>query len=119
MTISPNVLESTFNHVVLPPKLPGKQDDRVEDVEADLLSRLQNALKTVKSSLEDDDLAIWKAIESSLHTCGLVNEDRYVNKVELLQAFQGLKAQHAIIIRILEQNAGLIIRHTGYEAAIS
>lgn len=113
MTINSNVLESTFNHVVLPPRLPGKQDDQTEDVEIDLLSRLQNAFKIIESSLEGEDLAIWQAIENSLQTCGPVNKDRYVNKVALLQAFQDLKPQHAIIVRILEQNAGLIIRHTG------
>lgn len=36
--IQPVILRLVFNHIVLPPLLPGKNDDSAEDVERDLAS---------------------------------------------------------------------------------
>lgn len=113
MTINYKTLESIFNHVVLPPRLPGKQDDWIEEVDRELLSRLQDAIKKVESFSEDEDLPVWQAIQESLQTCSLVENDRYINETALLRAFDDLKPRRAIILRIQEQNAGLLIRHTG------
>lgn len=113
MTINYKTLESIFNHVVLPPRLPGQQDDWIEEVDRELLSRLLEAIKTVKSVSEDEDCPVWQAIQESLQTCSLVETDRYINETALLQAFDNLEPHHAIILRIQEQNAGLLIRHTG------
>ena len=112
-------LESVFNHVVLPPRLPGTQDTWTEEVDRELLSRLQDAIKSPKASSKDEDCSVWQAIQESLQTCGLVHDDGYINKTALLQAFDDLKPRHAIILRIQEQNAGLLIRHTGQVASIS
>lgn len=109
MTTGASILELAFNHIVLPPKLPGEQDGRIEDVEEDLLSRLLRATKTMKSCAVDDDLPIWQDIETALQTSGLVNEDRYVNRVALMSIFRDLEFQRAVILRITEQNAGLLI----------
>lgn len=109
MTID-RTLELTFNHVVLPPKLPGEQDSKVEDIERELLTRLLRATKTMESCARDDDLPIWQNIGKTLQTCGPVNEDKYVNKVALMNVFRDLESQHAVILRITEQNAGLLIR---------
>lgn len=108
MTID-RTLELTFNHVVLPPKLSGEQDCKVEDIERELLSRLLCAIKTI-GSCGEDDLPIWHNIVNTLQSCGPVDEKRYVNKVALTNVFHDLNSQHAVILRIAEQNAGLLIR---------
>lgn len=113
MSISYKTLESIFSHVVLPPRLPGKQDDWIEEVDRELLSRLQEAVKTVKSFSEEEDNSVWDAILKSLQACGLVENDRYINKTALLQALDNLEPCQSIILRIQEQNAGLLIRHIG------
>lgn len=113
MTISYKTLEFVFNHVVLPPRLPGKQDGWIEEVDRELLSRLQEAIKTVKSFSEGEDYSVWDAIHKSLRTCSLVENDRCINETALLQAFDNLEPRHAIILRVQEQNAGLLIRHIG------
>lgn len=107
------VLELAFNHVVLPPKLPGKQDSNVEDVDRKLLSLLLRATNAMKTYAKDDDLFIWQNIEKTLQTCGIVNEDRYVNKTALMNVFGDFEDQNAVILYIMEQNAGLLIRSVG------
>lgn len=106
----PSVLALTFNHVVLPPKLPGEKDIAAEDVNRDLTSRLLDALELLMGSSSDDVLPVLGFVQRSLRTCQLLNENEFVNKAVLLDAFQTLETQ-AIILRITEQNAGLIIRH--------
>lgn len=113
MTIDSNILPLTFNHVVLPPRLPGTQDGRVEDVERDLLSRLLAATRKVKDCAVNEDLSVWQGIEQSLQTCGLVNENGYVNRVALVDALHELDEHRSIIVHITEQNAGLLIRSSG------
>lgn len=108
-----HILELAFNHVVLPPKLPGNQDSNIEDVERKLLSLLLRATNTMKSCAGDDDLFIWQDIEKALRTCGFVNEDRYVNKMALMNVFREFEDQNAVILYITEQNAGLFIRSMG------
>ena len=107
------ILELAFNHVVLPPKLPGKQDGNIEDVEKKLFSLILRGTNAMKSCAGDDDLFIWQDIEKALRTCRHVNEDRYVNKTALMNIFRHFEDENAVILHITEQNAGLLIRSVG------
>lgn len=73
MTID-RTLELTFNHVVLPPELSREQDNKVEDVERELLTRLFCATKTMEPYARDEDLPIQQNIAEILQTCGPINE---------------------------------------------
>lgn len=110
MTIDSNILPLTFNHVALPPRFPGTQDGKVEDVERGLLFRLLAASRKVKDCAVNEDLLVWQGIKESLQTCGLVNENRYVNRLALVDAFHELVEPRTIILRIAEQNFGRLIR---------
>lgn len=105
----PSVLALTFNHVVLPPKLPGERDVAAEDVDRDLVSRLLDAMELLVDNSGEDVLPVLGFVQKSLQTCKLLNENEFVNKAVLLDAFNSLETQ-AIILRITEQNAGLLIR---------
>lgn len=106
-----DILEQAFNHVVLPPKLPGKQDSNIAEVERKLLSLLSRGANVVESCAGNND--IWQDVEKALKTCSLVNdsdEERYVNKTALEHAFRDFGNSDIIILHIAEQNAGLLIR---------
>ncbi|KAL4784729.1 hypothetical protein BJX76DRAFT_356715 [Aspergillus varians] len=107
------ILELAFNHVVMPPKLPGEQDSDIENVDKRLLSFLLRATKLMNSFAEDDDISVWHNIEKALRTCGLVNEDRYVNKTALMNVFREFEDQNAVILNVTEQNSSLLIRSVG------
>jgi hypothetical protein len=110
MAIDTDTLQLIFNHIVFPPKLPGKQDSRIEDVERDLLRRLRTAAQTLRACPDNEAFSIWEGTEESLNTCQLINEGGFVNKTALKSALQDLKAHNIIILHLSQQNAGLLIR---------
>src|SRR5579862_4246276 len=109
LPLSPASLESVFNHLVLPVKLPGKRDSEIEQIERHLTTRLLNATDLL-GGLSSDESAAWDYIRRSLEICNTVNEGGQLNKTSLLDAFQGLQHKHGLILHITEQNAGLLIR---------
>lgn len=110
MTIQPAILALVFNHLVLPPQLPGQDDDSAEDVERDLTRRMTDAVKILRSNSGSDTAAVWQSIEESLQVLHQITEDNHINKATLLSCLQGLQPDHAIILHIALQNAGLLIR---------
>ncbi|EEP82370.1 conserved hypothetical protein [Uncinocarpus reesii 1704] len=109
MSSRSEVIALSFNHIVLPPKLPGKQDSAVEDVERDLASRLFDAAAALEDSPGISQCLGYLA--KTLETARLANEGRYVSKAVLLEAFKDMRA-HAIVLHIANQNAGLLIRYS-------
>lgn len=105
-----STLLSTFNHVVLPPELPGKADAQSDTVEKELICRLMAAVTVMKTKSEDDLLSTWQMIENTLKTSSLSNEDGICNKSVLIREFKKLSPENALILRVREQNAGLLIR---------
>ncbi|KAI9772801.1 MAG: hypothetical protein M1839_002302 [Geoglossum umbratile] len=110
LPLSAASLESVFNHLVLPAKLPGKRDREIEQIERHLTTRLLNATNILRGLSSDESAEAWDYIRRSLEVCNTVNEDGRLNKTPLLDAFQGLQHKHSLILHITEQNAGLLIR---------
>ncbi|KUL85151.1 hypothetical protein ZTR_06218 [Talaromyces verruculosus] len=113
MAIDSNVLELTFNHVAFPPKLPGKRDSKIEDVDRDLLTRLRTAVSTIKNYADNEFTSTWDDIDESLAICQPLNESSFINRQALESALQSIKPNHTIILHVTKQNAGLIIRSSG------
>ncbi|OGM50946.1 hypothetical protein ABOM_000731 [Aspergillus bombycis] len=107
---NPNIVADTFNHIAFPPKLPGKRDEQPSQVDLDLISRLRHAVQTMHRIADDDMKAVWQSLELVLSTCHVVNENGMVNKVALLDAFDKLHTEPAVIVYIAEQNAALLFR---------
>ncbi|PIG85815.1 hypothetical protein AARAC_009742 [Aspergillus arachidicola] len=106
----PIIVVDTFNHIAFPPKLPGKRDEQPAKVNLDLIIRLRHAVQTLHRMADDDMKAVWQCIEVALNTCHVVNENGMVNKVALLDAFDKLHPESAVIVYIAEQNAALLFR---------
>lgn len=114
MAINSNILELSFNHIAFPPKLPGKRDINVEDVDRDNLTRLRTAVSTIKTFADDEAISVWEDIEESLNICEAINESSFNNRQVLESTLQSLKPNHNIILHVTIQNAGLIIRPSGH-----
>ena len=91
-------LESIFNHVVLPPKLPGQQDSDIDDVNHAVLARLIRACDTLA-----------QLPGHSLRLCHRLNQGR-LEKASLQQAFDSLGPDELLILHVVEQNAAVLIR---------
>ncbi|CBF79793.1 hypothetical protein AN7637.2 [Aspergillus nidulans FGSC A4] len=104
-------LRSIFNHVVLPPELPGHADEHPEAVEKELMRRLLNTVTLMKTKADEELFPTWQILENTLKLSSIVNEGVICNKAALIEALKKVGSENAVIVRVQEQNAGLLIRH--------
>jgi hypothetical protein len=112
MSSSREELEATFNHVALPPRLPGKEDPELEKVEKSLLARVLQAVGVLIDSSHDTSNtfeAAWDGLRQSLQICQSIHDDQN-EKETLMKAFANIQSGSGIILHVTEQNAGLLIR---------
>jgi hypothetical protein len=106
-----STLSLVFNHVVLPPKLPGTQDNELERVEKELLLRLYRAAEKMKEICSDEgSQLVWEHILQTLDCCKLIHQDGHIPKNALLNVFPWIQEGHPLLIYIADQNAALLIR---------
>ncbi|KAF2797566.1 hypothetical protein K505DRAFT_358267 [Melanomma pulvis-pyrius CBS 109.77] len=103
-------LANVFNHLVLPQKLPEKQDTDIERTNNDVLLRLTQATITLGRLAGQEQAATWHAVRQSLRRCHSLHAPGRLEKQSLISEFQHLKHDQPLILYIIEQNAALIIR---------
>jgi hypothetical protein len=103
-------LAIVFNHLVLPPQLPGEQDVDIERTSDDVLNRLTHATITLGRLAGQKQASTWHAVRQSLRRCHSLHARGRLEKQSLISEFQYLKPDQPIILHIIEQNAALIIR---------
>lgn len=112
---SPSLLELVYNHIALPPKLPGKRDTDVASVEKQLVNRLIKAADILGSTLEGEYGETWKYVRKSLEMCRELNSGGVLEKARLLEAFKSIQScdDKSLILHVAEQNAAIIVRFNG------
>ncbi|KAI0555746.1 hypothetical protein F4679DRAFT_3841 [Xylaria curta] len=104
-------LGSVFNHLVLPPKVPGAQDVHIDAVSRNILTRMIRATNTAINLTSDVPwLEAYQNLQDSLQACLELNRGR-LERSSLLKHLQTLDSGKVIILHVKEQNAGLLIRH--------
>lgn len=104
-------MEEIFNHLVLPPKLPGSQDENLEQINRDVITRLIGAARTLKR-LTGAHHQPWMFFIRSLWLCKSLHAHGYLEKHSLIEAFRNLSDQ-SIVLYVMEQNAALMIHQNG------
>ncbi|TGO58297.1 hypothetical protein BOTNAR_0183g00070 [Botryotinia narcissicola] len=108
MATTNSVIESMVNHIVLPPRLPGR-DDRNEGLESAIIDHLITASRSMRSITRDKLSENWDWIRRSLETAKLLNTRGRLSRDTLLSEFQSLQKNIYLILNIAEQNAALLI----------
>ncbi|KAK2766241.1 hypothetical protein FQN54_007757 [Arachnomyces sp. PD_36] len=109
--LSRSLLESIIAHILLPPKLPGRQDTALNQIEKALATYAVRASSTLRDILvRDDSHTHWDSIRNLLQTCLTLNSGRSLDHMRLVEAFGTLRTGHPLILHVAEQNAGLLIR---------
>lgn len=114
LEMNPSLLKSLVNHVALPPQLPGKLENKIEQVEHGLTGCVLDATRTLRDLTNGELSREWDCIRNTLHKCKAVNAGGKLNKTSLLTEFRRLEHKAPLILHVAEQNAGLLIRR-GYE----
>ncbi|OAG39983.1 hypothetical protein AYO21_05856 [Fonsecaea monophora] len=110
-TTNAKLLRAVVNHVVLPPNLPEKVDNNLEEINRDLLLRVRDAcleLDTVTKGEFQQQLGL---LQSSLDHCQNIHASVHLDSLQLQRAFRRLQIGEVLVIHISEQNAGLLVRH--------
>ena len=102
-------LESVFNHLVLPPKLPGGLDTDKDGIETSVFARLIHACDTLSKLSSQEYTQTWATLLKSLHICSNVNQG-HLEKKSMLHEFCSLQQNEFLTLHVVEQNAALIIR---------
>ena len=105
-------LQQLFNHLALPPKLPGEQDAEIEDLNALVLKRLIKATATLQALPGHEYATKLDSVRRTLRRCEYLHSQGRLEKKSLVEWFQKLDHDQPLTLYIVEQNAGLIIRRT-------
>lgn len=103
------LLECLVNHVALPPRLPGKQEENVIQIEQDLLARLQDAVRVLRDLYDGGLGDHWDRVRLVLEICKTLNARRKLDKARMLVEFERLQRDVPLILHVTEQNTGLIV----------
>lgn len=103
-------LAEVFNHLVLPPKLPGKEDTNIQRTNESVLARLMDATNTIGKLTNLEEPTIWCAIRRSLARCGSLHALGRLDKQTLIAEFRLLEYGEPLFLHVVEQNAAIIVR---------
>ena len=104
------LLKSLCSHAALPPKLPGKQESNLEEVEQALTSRLLDACRTLRNATDDEVFHKLERTRKILQICKDLHSGGRLSKTTLVTGFGTLERKDLLILHIAEQNAGLLVR---------
>ncbi|KAI1425632.1 hypothetical protein F5Y12DRAFT_795814 [Xylaria sp. FL1777] len=108
--LNPGLLGSVFNHLVLPPEIPGAQDSDIDTVSHNVLKRVVHATDTAMSFTCDVPwVEAYQSLQDSLQICLQLNRG-HLERSSLLKHFGEMRPGHMLILYLNEQNAGLLIR---------
>ncbi|KAK8186362.1 hypothetical protein BC567DRAFT_189406 [Phyllosticta citribraziliensis] len=103
------ILERLIFHVVLPEKLPGRQEESNPEIAAALTERLLQASRTLRDHAPHEDFQLWDDLRRIIITAEEVNRNGQPSKAALIKAFHELEPGGVIILHVREQNAGVLI----------
>ncbi|PNP83727.1 hypothetical protein FNYG_02944 [Fusarium nygamai] len=102
------LLQAVFHHLVLPSKLPSKNDGGDHGLAYDLGSRLRRALAKFS---DDQDQDAWNVLVSSMKATAFLNQGQLISH-ELLESLQGIARGDKNIwlaLFVTQQNSALLI----------
>ena len=114
-----SVLKEVFNHLVLPPQLPGKQDANIESTGDDIVVRLVHATDTLSRLAGHEQTSPWHAIRQYLHRYQFLHIHGRLEKLSLTSKLRNFDQEQPLLLHVAEQNAALIVRfHARYASRL-
>ncbi|KAL8335908.1 hypothetical protein RB598_009880 [Gaeumannomyces tritici] len=102
-------LRAVFNHLVLPPRVPGGPDEDEENVSHEVLARLSSTCYNTFSNTESSWSAAFRGLQASLSACEVLHQSGGLDRTALLAHFKQLKPGHILVLHIIPQNAALLV----------
>ena len=106
-----SVFMEVFNHLVLPPQLPGKQDVKIETTGDAIIVRLIQATYTLSRLASQEKTSPWYTIRQYLRRYQSLHANGRLEKLSLISEFRKFNREKPLLLHIAEQNAALIVRY--------
>jgi hypothetical protein len=100
-----------FNHLVLPPQLPSKQDTNIESTGDAIIARLIHATFTLSRLASQEKTFPWYATRQYLRRYQSLHVHGRLEKLSLISKFRNFDQEQPLLLHIAEQNAALIVRY--------
>lgn len=102
-------LKDVFNHLVLPPQVPGSQDESIESIGQDILQRLIEAARQLGRLADPREKTALKGLRRALHQTESLHGQGRLEKQTLSETLQELESGLPILLHVGEQNAVITI----------
>ncbi|POS86765.1 hypothetical protein EPUL_003186 [Erysiphe pulchra] len=106
---SDTMIEILLNHIALPARLPGRQDENPNEIETQLVRRLLKATKFILDIPNSKHFDCWSSLYRSLLSSKSVNENGGLSASEIITALRELKEHDFVLLHLTEQNAGVTV----------
>lgn len=110
LAVDPGVVELCINHIALPPKLPGRSDTRTDEVDDFLIRYLLRGIKSITQLVSPDQFQLWDKLRIVIQDARELNRGGIIESGRLLRQLQALGDGKFLILKVSEQNAGVLIR---------
>lgn len=111
-------LENLFNHIALPPRLPQRNDTKIEIFERALTESLLKWASLFRDRVGDNSTHSWDSVVITLLNCDVLHVGEKLNSVTLQNAFSKLSLRQSLVIYVAKQNAELLIYRSGFEEVV-
>jgi hypothetical protein len=109
-----SVFMEVFNHLVLPPQLPGKQDDNIESTGDAIIVRLIQATSTLSRLVSQEQTSPWHAIRQYIRRYQSLHVHGRLEKLSLISEFRNFNREQTLLLHVAEQNAALLVRYNAW-----
>ncbi|KAM5341666.1 hypothetical protein ACJ41O_014697 [Fusarium nematophilum] len=109
---APSVIDALYNHLVLPPRLPHRQDMNMNEIESSLVSRLLASVKHLRDLPENEFRSTWNSVGRALQATKSIHSSGHVDRTILSQELNDLGESEFLVVYVRCQNCALFIRRS-------
>ncbi|EMT66903.1 hypothetical protein FOC4_g10003439 [Fusarium odoratissimum] len=104
--------DALYNHLVLPPQLPQRQDSNLDELEKALVNRLLASVKHLRDLPENDQSYVWSLIERGLRATKSIHAGGCVDRTALIRELNDFGESDFLVVYVRSQNCALYIRRS-------
>lgn len=101
-------LRAVFNHLVLPPRVPGEPDANEAQVSSDVLARMTNSCFTASTRAQPAWSVAFGTLRASLDASDVLHRSDGLSRAALLAHFRKLETGRMLMLHLEPQNAALL-----------
>ncbi|KAJ4247759.1 hypothetical protein NW762_012967 [Fusarium torreyae] len=104
--------DAVYNHLVLPPQLPHRQDANLGEIENTLTDRLLESIKYMRDLPNNDLSSTWNSVGRGLQATKSIHAGGHVDRTALARELNDLGESDFLVVYVRSQNCALYIRRS-------